>query len=371
MSSLSLRVERRCAAFWRRVGTATDVPAQSLGVFRWLLGLYWLAFSAPSYGFIDASPRAFFTPPALSLAQLFDGFPPAPFFQVLDAVAIVALGLMTIGYHTRAATLAVLGLRFVGASFQYSFGKIDHDILALCVLGCMVLSDWGRYYSVDARLRGQRSPAHAPERGPALLAVLLAFGMVTAGLPKALVWIDFDLGTSGVLSWLYPNQVSFGRSHLLAPYAGQLPSALLELGDYAAPALELAGFGALLHSRKLWLGWLLSLTFFHLLNALVLNISFTGYALVYCCFANLAGLGPAFERWQRVLVTAVALICSWHLFARAAGAGSPALFTSGRLEAQLLGLWSAVPVCLAVMVLLGRGLRRRAPAVTAPVVPQG
>ena len=36
----------------------------------------------------------------------------------------------------------------------------------------------------------------------ALMALLVAFGFFSAGLPKALKWIDFDLSTSGVRSWV-------------------------------------------------------------------------------------------------------------------------------------------------------------------------
>ena len=49
----------------------------------------------------------------------------------------------------------------------------------------------------------------------------------------------------------------------------------LELADYIAPAVELAGFAALLRSRRAWHAWLASLIFFHsLVNDLVLNIWF-------------------------------------------------------------------------------------------------
>jgi hypothetical protein len=349
--------EAACNAFWTRVASAASVPTASLGVFRWLYGLYFLALEAPSFTFIDLAPGAFFDPPLLSLAFLFDGFPPAPFFRGLDLLAVFALGLVTVGYRTRTATLALLALKFIGSNFQFSFGKIDHDILALAVLPCMLLGDWGRYHSLDAKFRHDEPSGTA--RGPALFAVLLAFGMFSAGLPKALSWIDFDLDTSGVLSWYYPQRVAFTRELLLAPYLGSLPALVLEIGDYLAALLEVAAFAALLHSRRLWLWWLLLASFFHLLNVLTLNINFMSYAVLYCCFANLTTLGPTIQRWLSVLVGAAGVMTAWHLLTRSLWVGSPVLFVAGPIDAELVSLWAALPTCVAVILLIGTSLRSR------------
>ncbi len=354
MRSGSRFAERACAAFWARVARAASVPAPSLGVFRWLYGLYFLGLEAPSFTFIDLAPRAFFDPPVLSPAFLLDAFPAPPFFRVLDLLAVAALGLMTVGYRTRTATLSLFVLRLVGASFHYSFGKIDHDILALAILPCMWLADWGRHYSLDARSRQDEVVGTA--RGTALFAVLLAFGMLTAGLPKAMVWIDFDLETSGILSWYYPQLATLDRQRLLAPYVGALPALLREGGDYLGPLLELSAFAALLHSRRAWLGWLLLASVFHLINVLLLNINFISYAVLYCCFANLEALGPFVRRWLPGFIAAAAIMASWHLLTRALWVGGPVVFAAGPAESEVAGLWSSLPVFAFVVVLLGSNL---------------
>lgn len=106
MSSNFQFVDRACAVFWGRVARATGAQARSVGIFRWIYGLYFLALEAPSFTFIDEAPRAFFDPPVLSLAFLLDGFPPPPFFRILDLFSVLALALVTIGYRTRTAILA-------------------------------------------------------------------------------------------------------------------------------------------------------------------------------------------------------------------------------------------------------------------------
>jgi hypothetical protein len=162
-------------------------------------------------------------------------------------------------------------------------GKIDHDILTLVILPCMVLADWGRYYSLDAKRRRDEPSTTGTARGLALFAVLLAFGMFSGGFPKALAWIDFDLDTSGVLSWYFPQAIALDRGLFLAPHVSAFPAVLLEAADYLGALLEVSAFAALLHSRRLWLVWLVFVSVFHLLNVLLLNINFSSYAVLYCC----------------------------------------------------------------------------------------
>src|SRR5262249_35858758 len=148
---------------------------------------------------------------------------------------------------------------------------------------------WGNHHSIDS-LRGRIEPISAEAaatkatRGVSLFAVLLAFGMVTAGLDKARSWIDFNLGTSGFLSWFYPQYYDLGRHLLLANWVPRIPIWLLEVADYLAPALELSGFAFLLYSRRAWCFWLFLACGFHLANALLLNIAFTQQALSYLIF---------------------------------------------------------------------------------------
>jgi hypothetical protein len=189
-----------------------------------------------------------------------------------------------------------------------------------------------------------------------LFAVLLGFGMFSAGLNKAFVWIDFDLSTSGVLSWFYPNRLTFEREFLLASRLGGIPRWLFEVADYAAPLLELGAIVALLSSRRVWLGWLLAATVFHVLNVLVLNINFVGYAVLYTCFADLSRLGELLKRWGMLLIGVAAAMTGWHLLTRVLWNGAAVVFAPGPTESYVAGLYAAVPIGVVVALGFGREL---------------
>jgi hypothetical protein len=174
-------LDRRVAAFWDRVSAHTSVPAESLSVFRWVFGIFMLAMLAPHNAWIDSMPRAFFDPPPFSMAQLFSTFPPRPTFLVLDALLLVSLCCITVGYRTRTAGLAFIVIDVVTSSFRFSFGKVDHGFLPTAFVACMLIGDWGRYYSFDARRREPTGlEALNASRGVALFAVLVAFAMLSA-----------------------------------------------------------------------------------------------------------------------------------------------------------------------------------------------
>lgn len=367
-------VERANAFFWNRVTRSVAVPPESLGIFRWVYGIFVLVLDTPHFAWLDHVPRAFFNPPLLSPASLLSGFPPSPFFTVLDSAGILSLCCMTIGFKTRAATLALLAIRLVGYNFHYSFGKIDHDIMGTLLLACMAVADWGSYYSIDARRRraepDRRSSSLAATRGLALLAVALAFGMVTAGLPKLVVWADFDLGTSGSLSWFYPNYHTLGRKLLLAGLVPGTPLLLFEVADCIGPILELLSFVALVSSRKLWLTWLCAAAGFHLANTLFLNIPFTTQAISYLAFANTArlvvrpGAPAASQVYSRKAVLLSALpfgLGIWHMAYRLTGSGSAIVFVHDYLSEIVVGVYGAVPICTVVTaMLMAQAFGRRA-----------
>jgi len=80
--------------------------------------------------------------------------------------------------------------------------------------------------------------------GHPIFACLIAFGLFTAGLEKAYVWLDGDLGTSGFMSWFVSGYFDLGRNFLLAPQVLKIDSRLFELADYTAVLFELTWQGA-------------------------------------------------------------------------------------------------------------------------------
>ncbi|MEM1309666.1 MAG: hypothetical protein AAGF98_09325, partial [Cyanobacteria bacterium P01_H01_bin.153] len=118
----------------------------------------------------------------------------------------------------------------------------------------------------------------------AVLACILSFGMFTAGYEKYQNWLDFDLGTNGVLSWFYPGYFNLDSQFLMADLVFKIPFWLLELMDYSAVLLELTPFLCLIAGARFWKAWLLTACMFHLANLLILNIPFGHHIPVYCCF---------------------------------------------------------------------------------------
>lgn len=353
--------------YWRRVLAATAVPATSLSVFRWVIGLFQLLVYVPFVAWIDDVPHGLFDPPQFSLAYLVGGFPPAPFFAVLDIVAVLALVAMTIGWRTRAATLVVVVTRLVGTTFTYSFGKIDHtDIMLTWLLMALAFSDWGEHYTLAGALR-QATAAPNPdertrrERRPskplAMFATVLAFGMFTAGFPKLRVWVDFDLSTSGVLSWFYPNRLTLGRDGLLDDLLPGVPAILLELTDYFAVCMELTAVVFLLVGRRAWLGYLAVATAFHLANVLVLNIAFAGQVITYLVFAGLVLPQRVDPRKAVFAGTAIcALAGAWSVARTLVGRGAVTILNGDRPAQTQHLLYVSLIVCVAVLVSLLRAL---------------
>lgn len=119
----------------------------------------------------------------------------------------------------------------------------------------MIFMDWGRFLSVDSLIRKRKRSLSVDKTQTAsthlsMLGILIAFGFLTAGYGKALNWIDFDLSTSGVLSWLYNSYFTLGRDELLAPYAIQIESRWLwEITDLSGVLFELGFLVALFWRR--------------------------------------------------------------------------------------------------------------------------
>ena len=270
--------------FWERVATSTVVTDSSLGIFRWIFGIFLILFNVPFFGWISQAPNAFFNPPYLSLANLFNEFPGDLFFYILNILIIISVFFLTLGIKARFSSWLLLIAWLIGNNFQFAFGKIDHgSIMILALLLCMNFSNWGTYYAL---IPDKKLSRNSSKKALALLSVLLAFAMFTAGFEKALNWIDFDFSTGGFMSWFYPGYYNLNRTDLLAPVVLELPKWIFEFVDYIAVVFELSGFIALLSSKKWWLSWLFVACLFHFSNILLLNIPFNNHFAVYLAFVD-------------------------------------------------------------------------------------
>ncbi|WP_296702340.1 hypothetical protein [Algoriphagus sp.] len=279
--------------FWKRVTESTQMTLESLVILRILAGLFFLIIYSPFFSWIGEVPQAFFFPPTLSLANLFSGFPPAYFFYGLDILITLALLGVTLGYKAKVSGIVASILLFIGFNWQYSMGKIDHNILLLAFLAIMSFSGWG---SNAALVPDRSEPKGHKEKATSLLAVLLCFGMFSAGFLKAYVWLDFDPTMNGFLRWYYSGLYGKGTDYFFIKYLQELIFWWLDLMDYGGVLFEWSPFLFLLIGRKSWRLWLLGATLFHLTNLLILNIPFTPSFIIYLTFLNLEVLYPKIER---------------------------------------------------------------------------
>jgi hypothetical protein len=307
MSRFELDDIQRYDEEWRSQFVA---DATSLGFFRILFVLY-LAFSrCLEYRWIGGLPDAFFVPHPLTLTAFGDAFPSHAALSLLDCGIGATLAAVLVGLQTRSATALLLLLSIIGDSYRYSFGKIDHHVLTQAVLLVMLWADWGRALSFDAHL-ARRSKVNERPGSLRGLALMIALGFASAGIPKALVWVDFDLGTVGVLSWLYDGYYGLDRTYLLADWAIRLrPLWLWEFADLGTVALEL-GFLVAMFKRRWMFAWLALASVFHLGICLILNIPFEIQAICYLAFVPWARFIPnpqAFERYTRRALLGLAVV---------------------------------------------------------------
>jgi hypothetical protein len=270
------------------------MPMKSLSVFRVFSGIFFLTLYSPFFFWIGNVPQAFFYPPLLSLSNLFSGFPQPLFFIVLDLLITVGFVFIALGIRAKAAGILTSVLIFIGYNFNFSIGKIDHNILALAFLFMFSFSGWGSELSL---LPDRKVKPETKNKITSLFAVFLCFGMFTAGFLKALVWIDFDPELNGFLRWYYSGLHGKGINYFLIGYLQELPLWWLDLVDYAGVVFELTPFLFLLAGRPYWRLWLVAACGFHLSNLLLLNIPFTANFILYMTYVRLDGVFSKLKKW--------------------------------------------------------------------------
>ena len=274
--------------------------ATALGAYRIAYVLLTLvAFDSRGYAWIADLPPAFFDPPP-GPASLFRGFPPSWVFESLDVLRPVLVAGILIGWRTREVSIGLVLVNLYAHLFLFSFGKIDHDILAV-ITPLLFASTWGRALSVDAVLDPRPRRTDGLARG--LLACLLSFGFLTAGLPKLWSWLDFDLSTHGVMSWVLNAEMN-DRSYFLAPYFRELRSPWAwEALDVMAIGFELFAVVALFVGPAAFKMWCVAAVLFHLFNYLVLNIPFSIHLPLYMAFADWSPIAHRLQAGMRRLGT--------------------------------------------------------------------
>lgn len=266
---------------WKRKIASTTLEKGTIEAYRYFFVLIYLGLFLSPSTWIHQMPDALFNPPRLSIAMFFAGFPDQKVMIILKSLIIITILLIGFRYQTQIAGIVFIICHVISSSLTYSFGKIDHGILLPCALLCFSLNDWTTYKDInDSKIRYK-----LPIPSETLLAIFIAFGMLTAGFEKGIHWIDFDINKSGFLGWFYQGYYVLGRTELLAPYVFNLPDIFIECLDYFVVLFELSPFLFLFSGKiKLWRMWILIACFFHLVNTLLLNIPFKAHILVYLPF---------------------------------------------------------------------------------------
>jgi predicted DCC family thiol-disulfide oxidoreductase YuxK len=263
-----------------------------LEVYRRFYAIAMLTMTMPRGLWILSIPSSFFAPP-MSLAVLVDHIPSPLVLYGANVVLVVALVALFLGVHTVPASFAVTMLLIFLNTWEYSFGKIVHDILpvlAPAVLACA----WG-----PPRDQRQKRPAWPL----ALFALLIGIAMFTAALPK-MGWLD--PGTQAVRGWLIDSELQ-GYGRPLGNYLIRQPywPAAWEALDWLTVLCEAALLPAMLSVRTFRVA-LAGMTLTHVGIVYAMGIFFVGNLIAYAAFVDWSGLAYL-DRWLRTRTASLAL----------------------------------------------------------------
>ncbi len=288
-------IEQILAGVFQKIDSSCNCDPSGLAYVRILSGIFFLAVYPPRWQWIGEIPDSLFHPPILSLANLISRFPSTSFLFTTELLATLSLFFVTLGYRTRISALLAALLYILNLNFVYSFGKIDHSIMLPVTLLCLAFTNAGHTLA----LRKDRFIDPKIERlSLSFFGVCIAFGMFSAGFAKFIWWLDFDLTSSGFLSWYYPNYYMYCKQDLLASWIPAIPQASIEIAEYMVVFLEISGMIWIVVSERTWKYWLFGLCIFHLATHLTLNIAFTGHVIVYGIFL-LSPIGRVKLSWRK------------------------------------------------------------------------
>ncbi len=326
------------------------VPPGSLAIFRMFFGVALLVLLLPRFQWIAGFPDAFYDPRPGLLAA-FSGFPPSPYFILVDAVLMTAAIFLVAGRRVTLASMAVTAALLAGDTYAYGFGKVDHDILLVVLPLFLTAAGW------DGRPRENG-------RAMALLAVVVALGMATGA------WQKIESG------WLtQPASAVLGHGVTFAVWEGEsaswsvalrlFPPGAWKAMDYVTVAFE-AGFLLAVARASVFRALCGVACFFHVAVAMLMRLLFVWNIPVYAAFLDWERLlsrlrvGARVARLQGWLaargdVGLLAVSALWC--AMAFRVGSPVqlavrlLGPHYRLVPGTIAIWIAAAVVLAVVAL--------------------
>lgn len=272
---------------WIMLKTNTLISDQSISVYRIILMLWILLFQFDHFNWIGELPDFLMNEKTLSLANLIRHYPSTSLLLFLDFTRLLCVVFILLGIKTRISGVLFFIISIYCKSYQYSLGKIDHDFVFYLLILVMSFSGWGYKLALvpDKKIRYDIGKLSIT-----IISICVCWGMFTAGFQKILIWIDFDLNTSGIMRWFTSGYYTMGRDRFLASYLLDTNWFILELGDYFAAIFEVTGFIFLFRSKKSFLIWVLFAISFHFMNILILNINSFSNIFVYLLFVDYSNL---------------------------------------------------------------------------------
>mgnify|MGYP000482062370 CR=1 FL=1 len=272
--------------FWKRIAENVKVDLKSLPVFRIIAACWILLFHFETFVWLGDLPDFLMKEPLVGLSNIFRAYPNKEIMYAIEMIRLVSVIFILLGVKARSSGVVFFVLTLYCKSMQYTLGSIEHDFLLYLLILVMSFSGWGTQLAlIPDRVINRKWLNFSLS----FLAICLCWGMFTAGIMKALIWVDFNVETSGFMRWLTEG-VGMERNRFLTMHMLNADWRLLEVMDYLAVIFELTPLLALLFNRKVWLYWLLVAVTFHFVNILVLNINFRTHLLVYLVFIDWSGL---------------------------------------------------------------------------------
>lgn len=274
------------------------LSSEALGLYRiGFAAVYLIILGVPSFAWLSQVAEFFYAPQMFNVARLLSDY--VPRFEVLlllDVVIAISLGAMLFGFKTKLVSWLLTLTLLVGFAFQYSLGKIDHNIILVLIPAVMSFSGWEQAFSIDAQAANR--PSQPPDGyAPFVMALVLGFAMFTAGVPKLLGgWLSWD--ASGMFHHFYSRYYFWDRQTLLAPLlAGDTPHWIWKAMDYTAVLFELLFLPAVFNKR-VFQGFCCLAVAFHVVNLLILNITFSGNLLAYLLFIRWQPVIAQLKQWR-------------------------------------------------------------------------
>lgn len=273
---------------WLVLGFATS--RTGLALSRVVFAAYLLLIGAHDFTWVSSVPDALFHPPPGPL-WLFSGFPSAWLLVAARSALVAASFCLLFGVRTLPAGMIATGSLLFLYGAAYCTGKITHNVLFVVAPLFLGLTGGGaqkpRYWSLS------------------LFAFLLAFMMLTAGIPKlAFGWLSLD--SSAVRSY------ALEARKLRAPVLGELPFAVpWETLDWATIALECSFIACVWQARWFRVACAFAILF-HAAVLAMLDISFATNVIAYALFYDWTPVAARTHRLRRWLGDITSRLRWWH-----------------------------------------------------------